>query len=172
MKWVGEIKLFCNLKNIKVTVKETDKWLDMMDWRRQFIYVHFDLITWAAGDRMYYLAYIRNQQEFFDSYHSGLTKFPTENKFSSFKPFGRLKDNPTCHCMSSIVAPVCLICDLMKSSGSEVCYETKRSKIWQMLNSFPIEAAVWETPSNQKNPNLWLCMYLKETTEITEDGAQ
>lgn len=99
---------------------------------------------------MYYLAYIRNQQEFFDSYHSGLTKFPTENKFSSFKPFGRFKDNPTSHCMSSIVAPVCLICDLMKSSGLEVCYETKRSKIWQILNSFPNEAIVWETPSNQK----------------------
>lgn len=103
---------------------------------------------------MYYLAYIKNQQESFDSYHSGLTKFPTENKISSFAPFGRCKDNPTSQCMSCTVAPVCLICDLMKSSGLEVCYETKRSKLWQILNSFSIETTVLETPSNQKNLNL------------------
>lgn len=103
---------------------------------------------------MYYLAYIKNQQEFFDSYHSGLTKFPTENKFSSFKPFGRFKDNTTSQCMSCIAAQVCLICDLMKSSGLEVCYETKRSRIWQILNSFLIETTFLETPSNQKNLNL------------------
>lgn len=57
---------------------------------------------------MYYLADIKNQQEFFDSYHSGLTKFPTENKFSSFKPFGRFKDNPTSQHMSCIVPTVFL----------------------------------------------------------------
>lgn len=66
---------------------------------------------------MYYLAYIKNQQEFLDSYHSGLTKFPTENKFSSFKPFERFKDSTTSQHLSCNASAVCLICDLMKSSG-------------------------------------------------------
>lgn len=65
---------------------------------------------------MYYLAYIKNQQEFLDSYHSGLTKVPTENKFSSFNPFAKFKDNTTSQHLSGIVSTICLIYDLMKSS--------------------------------------------------------
>lgn len=64
---------------------------------------------------MYYLAYIKNQQEFLDSHHSGSTKFPTENTFSSFNPFRRFKDSPTSQHLPCIVPMVCLLCNLMKS---------------------------------------------------------
>lgn len=66
---------------------------------------------------MYYLAYIKNQQEFLDRPHSGLTKFPTENKFSNFSLFRGSKGNPTSPRLPCIVLMIYLFGNLIKSSG-------------------------------------------------------
>lgn len=65
---------------------------------------------------MYYLAEIKNQQEFLDNHHSDLTKFPTENNSPVSIPSGDLKKIPEAQACLTLFFMVCLLCNLMKSS--------------------------------------------------------
>ena len=62
---------------------------------------------------------LKTSKNFLDSHHSGLTKFPTENKFSTFNPFRKSKDKiPQAQACLALFLMVCLFCNLQKSSGS------------------------------------------------------